>query len=273
MKRILLVMMIISSGILANTAQAGNWEIAAQAWTFHKFTLTETLEKMEQLDIRYIELFPKQKFSPTDDRTTHFSMSEEQREYLKTLLKKHKIKVTSYGVISPQKEEEWKQLFEFAKAMGIKTIVSEPKQELLPMIDKLCVKYKIRVALHNHPDPTRYWDPEIVLKALEGRSEYMGACTDVGHWTRSGLDATECLKKLEGKIFEIHMKDVNKTTTEGHAVVWGEGVIDWTKVFGELKRQNFKGKFVIEHEYNWTKPVPDLKKNLEFFSTATKAIK
>ncbi|WP_430936258.1 sugar phosphate isomerase/epimerase family protein [Saccharicrinis sp. 156] len=262
---ILTILMISTSNI-----KADKWDLACQAWTFNRFTLTETLEEMEKLGIKYIELFPNQKIAADDNRTTHFSMPDKQIAELKAMLKKHSIKVKSYGVISPKKEKEWKQLFEFAKKMGIKTIVSEPVQELLPMIDGLCMEYKIRVAIHNHPDPTRYWNPEIVLKALEGRSKYMGACTDVGHWTRSGLDATECLKKLEGRVFEIHMKDVNRTDKEGHAVVWGEGVIDWTKVFGELKRQKFKGKFVIEHEYNWEKPVPDLKKNVAFFNAKTK---
>ena len=269
MKNLLTIILIGFAMLNASNIYAGKWDLACQAWTFHKFTLSETLEKMEKLGIKHIELFPKQPFSPTDDRTTHFSMPDGQMDDLKNMLKKHGIKVTSYGVISPNKEKDWKQLLEFAKKMGIKTIASEPKQELIPMIDKLCQEYKIKVAIHNHPDPTRYWNPDIVLEALEGTSKYMGACTDLGHWTRSGLDATECLKKLEGKIFEVHMKDVNKTDKTGHAVVWGEGIINWNKIFNELKRQKFKGKFVIEHEYNWDKPVPDLKKNIAFFNEKT----
>ncbi|WP_282036712.1 sugar phosphate isomerase/epimerase family protein [Saccharicrinis aurantiacus] len=256
--------------IVSINANAKKWELATQAWTFNRFMLSETLADMQKLGIKYIELYPKQKFSASDDRTTHFSMPDSQIEDLKAMLKAHKIKVESYGVISPNKEADWKKLFEFAKKMGIKTIVSEPKQELLPMIDALCVEYKIRVAIHNHPDPTRYWNPDIVLKALEGRSIYMGACTDLGHWTRSGLDAAVCLKKLEGKVFEIHMKDVNRTDKKGHAVVWGEGIIDWKAVTTELHRQKFSGKWVIEHEHNWENPMPDLKKNVSFFNTSIK---
>lgn len=270
MKRIILTAMLVVGVLAAVVAKGKKWSIASQAYTFKEFTLSEALVKMEKLNIKYVEIFPKQKLAPGDDRTTHFSMPEEQISELKALLKKHHVKASSYGVISPRKEKDWKKLFEFAKKMGIKTIVSEPLQEHLAMIDELCQQYKIKVAIHNHPIPTRYWDPEIVVKALEGRSKYMGVCADVGHWTRSGLNATECLKKLEGRIIELHMKDVNKTNKEGHAVVWGKGVIDWNRVFDELIRQKFVGKFVIEHEINWNNPVPDLTKNIAFFNSKTK---
>lgn len=270
MQKILLLFIMIILSSVTSSSYAKKWEIASQAYTFKEFTLNETLNKLESLQIKNVELYPGQKLAKGDDRSTHFSMPAEQIDEIKALLKKHHVKAISYGVVSPNKKDEWIELFDFAKAMGIKTIVSEPKQEQLEMIDSLCQKYKIRVAIHNHPDPTRYWDPEIVLKALEGRSKYMGVCADLGHWTRSGLDASECLKKLEGRIFEIHMKDVNKTDKKGHSVVWGEGVIDWDTVFEELKRQQFAGKFVIEHEYNWSNPIPDIKKNLAFFNLKTK---
>ena len=49
-----------------------------------------------------------------------------------------------------------------------------------------------------------------VLAAIKGRTPLMGACADVGHWMRSGLDPVECLKKLEGHIICLHFKDLNE---------------------------------------------------------------
>ena len=169
-------------------------------------------------------------------------------------------------MVKGKNEKEWINIFEFAKEMGIKIIVSEPNAEHLDLVEDLCAEYKIKLALHNHPDPTPYWNPTIVLKALDGRNEYMGVCADVGHWTRSGLDAVECLQMLEGKIFETHFKDVNATDKSGHSVVWGEGKIDMPGILKELKRQNFKGKHVIEYEYNWDNSVPDIQQSIENFT-------
>ena len=100
--------------------------------------------------------------------------------------------------------------FDFAKDMGIETIVSEPAEDAFDAIDKLCDEYGINVAIHNHPKPSHYWNPETVLKVCKGRSKRIGACADTGHWMRSGLNPVECLKKLEGRIISFHFKDLNK---------------------------------------------------------------
>ncbi len=57
--------------------------------------------------------------------------------------------------------------------MGIETIVSEPPEGAFDVIEKLCEEYKINVAIHNHPKPSRYWDSDTVLKVC-GDSEWIG---------------------------------------------------------------------------------------------------
>jgi len=265
-----LLLTLIAFTMLVSANAKSKWEIACQAYTFKEFTLEEALVKMSELGIKEVEIFSKQKMSPSDDRFTYFAMDADQVDALKAMLKKYGVKATSYGVISPDNEADWLKLFEFAQTMGIHTIVSEPQYDQISMVDKLAQKYKIRVAIHNHPKPTTYWNPDIALKNLEGKSKYMGVCADVGHWTRSGLDAAESLKKLSGRVFEIHMKDVTGTTKNDHAIVWGKGVIDWERVFGELKSQGFTGNLVIEHETSWENPVPDIKENLKFYSEYSK---
>jgi len=69
-------------------------------------------------------------------------------------------------------------------------------------------KYGIKVATHNHPKPNPNWEPEAVLKEI-GHHKLIGACADIGHWTRSGVSAVESLKKYEGHIVSLHLKDVN----------------------------------------------------------------
>lgn len=249
------------------TAKVKDKDLACQAWTFKQFPLEEALQKMQALGLKYIEMYPKQQMSKTDTRTTSFDMSDAQLADLKKMLKHYQVKAISYGVVSPRKLSDWEVLFRFAKRLGVQTIVSEPNEDLFPEIDRLCRQFHIRVAIHNHAVPTRYADPVKVKKLLKDRSKYMGVCADIGHWTRSGFQAADCLNLLEGRIFEIHAKDVDGTTRKAHPVVFGEGVLDWKAVFAELKRQRFKGKFVIEHETSWENPVPDLKKNIAFLKS------
>jgi len=110
----------------------------------------------------------------------------------------------------------------------------------------------MKIAIHNHPKDSHYWNPETVLAAVEGASERVGACADTGHWVRSGLDPIECLRSLEGRIASLHFKDLNARTGDGlHDVPWGTGESDAAGQLAELKRQGFKGVISIEYEHQW----------------------
>jgi len=167
------------------------------------------------------------------------------------LLKDKGVTLQAFGVVNADSPESWRQLFVFAKAMGIKNINSEPKESDLPLIGKLASEFKINVSIHNHPKPSHYWDPAIVLNAIKlADSKYVGACADIGHWVRSGLDPIEALKQLEGKVFSLHLKDLKERSSSTHDVHWGTGVSNVEGVMKELLRQQFNGNISAEYEYN-----------------------
>jgi hypothetical protein len=41
---------------------------------------------------------------------------------------------------------------------------------MLDATEELTEQYEIDLALHNHPQPSHYWNPDIGLAALQGRS-------------------------------------------------------------------------------------------------------
>jgi sugar phosphate isomerase/epimerase len=189
------------------------------------------------------------------------------------------------GVVQlPPDEAKSRKVFEFAKKMGIDTLVAEPEPAALDTVEKLCKEYNIKVAIHDHPRPNHYWNPETVLEAVKGRTPLMGACADTGHWLRSGLDPVECLKKLEGRVICLHFKDLvpdetkpqdqasaakKKKKSESkamHDVPWGTGVGNIKGQMAELKRQGFHGAFCIEYEYHWENSMPEIAEGLKFFN-------
>src|SRR5690606_12310996 len=102
-----------------------------------------------------------------------------------------------------------------------------------------------------------------------GRSKLMGAAADVGHWMRSGLNPIESLKKLEGRIYHVHFKDLNEFgDKKAHDVVWGTGKLGMKDVIAELKRQNFKGMLSAEYEYNWENNLPEVTESVVNFRAA-----
>ncbi len=246
--------------------EALGWQLGAQAYTFNRFTFTEALDKIASCGLNYVEAYPQQEIGGGITEKMDYRMSESSKQYLKELLKKKNIQLVSYGVIKTKDDSDWRKIFAFAKSMGIKTITCEPEERLLPEISKLCDEFGINAAIHNHPNPSYYWNPETVLKAIEGKSKRLGACADIGHWVRSGLDPVACLKKLEGKIYQLHFKDLNeKGNKKAHDVHWGTGVNNIQGVIEELKQQGFKGMLSAEYEYNWENNVPDVKASVENF--------
>lgn len=246
------------------------WKLGAQAYTFKEFTFFEAIDKIDSCGLKYVEAYPGQVLGGGMEGKMDIHMDAAKREEIRKRLKGKGIRMVSFGVISPASEANWRQLFEFAKAMGVETITSEPKQEDLPLLSQLCDAYKINVAIHNHPIPSRYWSPDIVLAALQGQSRRIGVCADIGHWTRSGLDPVESLQKLEGHVMQLHVKDLHEQGAKAHDVHWGQGVTNIASVIQELKRQKFKGILSAEYEYNWRHNTPDVQASVEYFRSVLK---
>lgn len=248
----------------SSSAEELGWKLGAQAYTFKNFTFTEALDKLNSIDVSYVEAFPGQKIGGDIEGTMHHSMDATTQEKVKNLLESRGIELVAYGVVSGQNEQDWNNIFEFAKEMGIDVITSEPKPEDLDLVNELAGGNNVALAIHNHPKPSRYWNPKTVLEALEGRNN-LGAAADVGHWVRSGLNPVESLKKLDGNIVSLHFKDLNEKSEDAHDVPWGTGISNVPAMLKELKRQNFEGLFSIEYEHNWNNSLPEIEKSVDFF--------
>jgi sugar phosphate isomerase/epimerase len=242
-----------------------DWKLGVQTWSFRKFTLFEAIDKTRALGLDSIQAFPGQQVSKESDIKFGHELTADQRQQLKAKLKEASMSIAAFGVVGiPDNEADARKLYEFAKQMGIGILVSEPQPEQFDLIDKLCQEYKIKLAIHNHPKPSYYWNPDTVLEVCEGRSKWIGACADVGHWVRCGFDPVDCLKKLEGRIHDVHVKEVDD---KGDNRIFGDAQNHVEDVLKELHRQKYKGTFAIEYESNWDNNLPDIQKCVLYFNS------
>jgi sugar phosphate isomerase/epimerase len=269
-----------NGGAAETAAEKLGWLVAVHSYTFQKFPIHEAIDKTAALGAKHMSISGsvnlvedgKIKKSPTP------GISDADYAAIQAHMKEKGLspKFVNMGVVKPgADEQESRKLFEAAKRLGIDILVAEPethgKMEELPkvmdVVEKLAKEFNIKVAIHNHPGPQSfYWHPDTVLAAMKGRSPLLGACADVGHWVRSGLDPVECLKKLEGRVICLHFKDLNEKSPKAHDVPWGTGVCNVKAMMAELKRQNFKGAFCVEYEHNWENSSPEIAKCVEFFN-------
>jgi L-ribulose-5-phosphate 3-epimerase len=263
-------------------AEQNGWKVGAQTYTFNHFTLVQTLDKLQTLHLKYAEIyFGQQLGEGFGNDVMDYHLDADTRSRILELAKSKGIKILACGVAACGTEKEWEDLFVFAKDMGIEVITSEPTIPQLDFVEKLTEKYKISIAIHNHPKPSTYWNPDTLMAVLKGRSLRMGSCADVGHWTRMGINPVQALKTCEGRIISLHFKDVAAmdTTDEAarefsgqHDVIWGTGVCQADSMLRELKRQQFRGLFSIEYEYNWDNSVPDLAECIAYFNKEAELI-
>ncbi len=252
----------------APQAEKLGWRLGALFNCFRRPIFYEAIDKVDSLGLRYIEggsrpTLSKEKPDVHLDR----SMSAEIRRELKCRLADAGVKLVSYysNELSDN-EQQCRKEFEFAKDMGIETLVSEPPPEAFDMIEDLCDEYRINVAIHNHTPPSRYWNPETVLKVCKGRSKRIGACGDTGHWMRSAVNPVEAIRKLSGRIISFHFKDMNKYgRLDAHEVPWGTGKGNVKEMMKEVHRQGIKPLFIIEYHHHGPNLLAELAQCVEYF--------
>lgn len=286
------------------TPETFGWQVGVQTYSFRMFTFEEALNKADSIGIKYVEGFRGQKIGAGIEGNLDINIPASRRDSVLALLKKKGIQMLSYGVVTPRAEDEWRQLFEFCKGMGLKQFATEPEPQFIPLVSKLADEYQINVAIHNHPRPSRYWSPDTLIKYTAGYSKRLGSCADIGHFIRSGLDPIASMKKLEGRIFELHMKDLHEKPSAEytafqmslpaagqprpqlatgatrpqmpagpHDVPWGTGISNIKAVLEELRRQNFKGPMFAEYEYNWMTNAPEIGQSVKYVNEVVSKMK
>jgi hypothetical protein len=184
------------------------------------------------------------------------------------------MEVVSYGVVDTGRtEESMRQVFDFAREMGIRTIVTEPEDGDFPILEKLVKEYDINIAIHNHPEPSKYAKPETVLAHVQGLDDRIGACADTGHWMRGGIRPVEALKLLSGRIIDVHLKDRSDFGTEKNIddVPFDRGKANIHDILAELTLQNYPGTLTIEYENEAEvmTPEPAVRQGLEYLKSIT----
>jgi hypothetical protein len=130
----------------------------------------------------------------------------------------------------------------------------------------------VNVAIHNHPPPTRYWHAGITYFHIAHLSKRIGICGDTGHWTRSGVNPVDAIRLFKGRIFDIHLKDLNEFgNVDAYDVPFGQGKSNIKHILAELSLQDYRGTLSVEHEKeeDAMNPGPPILEGLEYIKKIT----
>ena len=241
---------LLAGAVAASCMAAEAWKprLALQLYTFRDRSFVEAVQAAKRAGFKYVEAYPGQRLGEGFEGSTDYNMSAETRQKVKAFLKEQGLQLVVYGVCGAGDEAGWKNLFAFAKEMGIEILQVEvgKNDQTLDLLNKLAGETGVKVALHNHTQKEGF--PDAQLKEVAGRPN-IGSGADTGHWLAAGVSALEGVKKLEGRIFTLHFVDVSAKENGSHAVPYGTGVGEMGKVLDELRRQKFNGILSCEYEH------------------------
>jgi sugar phosphate isomerase/epimerase len=246
--------------------RVGGFVLGCQAYTFHRFTAFEAIEKTAAAGGKAIEFYPGQSLSLEDKKSkVDANATDETIEKLKAKAKQHGLLIVNFGVVGiPKDEAGARRVFEFANKLGARATTIEPSPDQIDLIEKLIKEYGIAAGIHCHPKRASHpdyklWDPNYVFSLVKNRDSRFGVCADVGHWTRSGVDAVAALKIFDGRVISVHLKDIVESgNPDATDLPLGLGVTNVKGILRELRRQKFDGNISIEYERDWERTVEDI---------------
>jgi len=239
----------------------GPFKMAFQSWSLRHFPeMALFLEQARRLQLQYVELW--RMHLPTDS-------SPEQVEQIKRSLLSAGLEPIAYGVVYFSADHEQNEsLFKIGKAMGLSSLTASPTVDALPSLDRLVQKYDLRIAIHNHgPEDVEankpWYRPDATLEAIQDLDPRIGACVDVGHLIRSGIDPVEGLETLGSRVYGCHLTDF--ADADGNSrqdVILGEGRLDLVATLAALQKLGFDGQVSIEYGSHVEDPVPHMERSL-----------
>ena len=190
----------------------------------------------------------------------------EQRAQVASLFREAGIEPISCGVVTMDNDEaNVRNAFEYAKDIGVPTIVCSPHPDSFPLLDKMVKEFDTKLAIHNHgPGDKRFPSPYDALKVAEKFDRRIGLCIDVGHTIKAGVDPAEAIRKCRDRLYDVHLKDVFEPEKNGPEVELGRGQIDIPAVLRALVDIQFAHHVGFEHEKDARDPLPGLAESVGY---------
>jgi len=124
---------------------------------------------------------------------------------------------------------------------------------------KLAEKHQVKVCYHTHSNRCMGLNAGMLAHMIRGFDpKYIGAYLDTGHLVAEGEEWPVAVAIVRKYLSVVSLKDflLHRLEKEGHGsmkrdvVEAGQGMVDWTAVFEELKRIGYDGPASIHCEFD-----------------------
>ena len=251
------------ASLAAAAEDADPWRgltVGVATYTVRELPIEEAIQAVKRVGLKYVSI--KNVKNHID-----LSHSSEERKQRAQMFRDAGLTPLSVGNVSMRTgEADVRKAFEYARDIGVPTIVCAPSLEAIPFLDKMVQEFNIKLAIHNHgPEDKGFFpSPYDVMRAVEKFDRRIGLCIDVGHTARAGVDPAESILNCQERLYDLHMKDISALGNKNTPIEGGRGILDSTSILAALLKIKYRGLVGFEYEKDAKDPVPGLAESVGY---------
>jgi inosose dehydratase len=252
----------LSSFAAPATEEADPWlglKIGVATYTVRELPIEEAIKAIQRVGLKYISI---------KNVKNHIDLSHtpEERKQRVQMFKDAGLIPLSVGNVSMKNDEaDIRRAFEYARDIGVSTMVCAPQKDSIPILDKMVKEFDIKLAIHNHgPEDKQFPSPYDVMQAVGKYDKRIGLCIDVGHTARANVDPAESIIKCRERLYDLHMKDISALGNRNTPIEGGRGILNTKSILAALLKIKYQGLVGFEYEKDSKDPVPGLAESVGY---------
>jgi len=242
-----------------------NFKIGVADYTFRKFSIDETLQFLQDIDVKYMSV---------KDFHLPLTATESEMAEFKAKCAEHGVEPYILGPIYMRSVEDVDRAFAYAQRFGAKMFIGVPNYELLDYTIEKVKSTGIKVAIHTHgPDKAAFPDIRKIVEMVKDPTIGVGCCIDLGHSFRFGKNPAKDLVKYKDWIYDIHIKDETDASKAGKTWEMGRGKMDIPAIVKSIKKIGYTGVISLEFEKNATHPFNGVAESIGYLRGVLDSVK
>jgi inosose dehydratase len=235
-------------------------KVGVATYTLRELPIEEAIQGVKRVGLKYVSI---------KNVKNHIDLSHasEERKQRAQMFRDAGLIPLSVGNVSMRTgEADIRKAFEYARDIGVPTIVCAPSLEAIPFLDKMVQECDIKLAIHNHgPEDKGFFpSPFDVMRAVEKFDKRIGLCIDVGHTARAGVDPADSIVQCQERLYDVHLKDISALGNKNTPIEGGRGILDSKSILAALLKIKYQGLVGFEYEKDGKDPVPGLAESVGY---------
>ena len=204
------------------------WRLGIRTDAFGSLSFVEAAVKADAAGLAFVEGMSTQRVSQRIPKNLDYNLSPEDIATVKYRLAELRLGMPAYHIDAiPEDETSRRKLFEFARELGVETIVTSSTPASLAGLDQMASSFQIAVALTGRK-------PDSIMSAIAGRSGRIGVGADIGEWMEEGLKPADGLAVLKDRLMTVTLRDRSVLGVKGQNVALGTGVAELPRLLAGI---------------------------------------